>query len=125
MPVHYSQRLFPITLWTAQTLTPEGTSPSPIISCLSRVPDILMFRVTAASGAASVKIEYAISNDGVNFNDYTTQTAISPATATDFTTNPEEYHMLNCPTAPFLRLRITELAGLTSIVDATLWMREL
>ena len=126
MPVHYSQRIFPLTLWTAEALASGETLESAIINCTSRVPDILLFKVVGASGTGSVKIEYAISNDGVNFNEYDSQDPIITASATEFASkNEEDYHAINCPSAPFIQILVTELASLASVVDVTLWMREL
>ena len=121
------QRVLPIRLWATQNLDSTGTLTSPAINCQKADPDFLLFRIANAGGAADAKIEIAISNDGVNFNSFTSQDPISTSTNTDYATqNPEEYHSLNVPSAPWIKLRITELASLnTNVVDADLWVREL
>lgn len=125
-----TQKLFPATLWTAQDLDNDGVLTSAVISCLTRVPDVLMFRVTHASGAPNVKIEIAISNDGTNFNLVTSQPPIVPATATEFASyNPQAYHALVVlPVAPWIKIVVTEISAANldnNVVDATLWSREL
>lgn len=122
-----TQRNYPLTLWTAQDLDSGGTLTTNAIACWERFPDVLMFRVTNASADADVKIEVAFSNDGVNFNNYTSQDALTTSTATVYATqNPEEYHALIVPSAPWIKLKITELASANNnVVDATLWLREL
>jgi hypothetical protein len=125
-----AQKLFPITLWTAQDLDNDGVLTSSVIPCITRVPDVLMFRVTHTSGAPNVKIEIAISNDGTNFNLVTSQPPISASTNTEFGSyNPQAYHALVVlPVAPWIKIVVTEISAANldnNVVDATLWVREL
>jgi hypothetical protein len=122
----YRQRLFPITLWTAQDLDNAGTLESAVIQGFTRDPDIFMFRVTNAAQAADVKIEICISNDGTNFNSYDSQEPIVESTNTEFASrNPEEFHALTLPSAPWFKIKVTELGTHDdNVVDATIWMRE-
>ena len=120
------QRLFPVTLWTDTDLDNGLTLESAVIQCFRREPDILMFQVTNAGGSADVKIEYAVSNDGVNFNSYTSQDAICTSTATVYASQgPEEYHAMIVPSAPYIKIKVTDLASLDdNVVNATLWVRD-
>jgi hypothetical protein len=122
-----TQRDYPLTLWLTTSLDSGNTIESSIIPCWERSPNVMMFRVTNASGAADVKIEVAFSNDGYNFNSYTSQDPIITSTLTEYSAkNPEEYHSIIVPSAPYIKLKVTELALLNSnVVDATIWMREL
>ena len=123
-----AHRIYPLRLWTTQDLDASGVLTSGIIDCRNSDPETLLFRVTNASGNADVKIEIRISNDGTNFNSATSQDPLVASSNTDFgAANPEEYHGLIVPFAPWIRLVGTELSGTldNSVVDATLWMREL
>lgn len=118
------QRRYPLRLWTSQDLDNAGTLESGAIDCRTSDPEGLMIRVTNA-GAASIKIEVAFSNDGTTFNDYAAQEALVTASVSEWTI-PEDYHMVNVPWAPFVKLRVTEVASLDdNVVDAVLWMTEL
>lgn len=119
------QRLFRHVLWKAQDLDSGASIVSGVIDCRNADPEYLMLKVTAAGGTASVKVEVAISTDGSTFNSFTSQEAIDSATATTYASlNPEEYHSLLVPGAPWIKLRLTDVASLTTVVDADLWMRE-
>jgi hypothetical protein len=122
-----SQRIVPVRLWDAQDLDNTGTLTSPAIDCRKADPEFLMFRITNSGGNADAKIEVAISNDGTNFNSFTSQPALVASTATDYASlNPEEYHTINVPSAPWIKIQITELATLdNNVVHGTLWVREL
>lgn len=118
--------LFRHRLWQSQDLDAGGTLVSPVIDCTRSDPEYLLFRISNGSGAADAKIEFVVSFDGVTFNSYDSQDPIVASTNTEFTgKNPEELHLLTCPGAPFLKLRVTELGGLNNnVVDCDLWMRE-
>lgn len=118
---------FPLRLWTSQDLDSGGVLESGVIDCRHADPEGMLFRVTNAGAAADVKIEAAFSNDGVTFNEYGTQDAIVASTNTEWTSqNPEDYHMVLIPWAPFLKIKITEVGtNNDNVVDAVLWMTEL
>jgi hypothetical protein len=121
-------RLFPTTLWTAQSVAANGSTESPVIDCLTRQPDILMFKVaTTLLIEPNVKLEVAFSNDGVNFNFYTSQDPLITDSASVFSASTvQDYHALTCPSAPYLKLKVTDISGFDDncLVSATLWMRD-
>ena len=120
MPV----RRFPLRLWTSQDLDSGGTLESGVIDCRTADPEGMLFRGTV-TGTADFKIEVAFSNDGITFNDYTSQEALVASTNTEWT-NPEDYHLVTVPWAPFIKLKITELGtNNNNVIEATLWMTEL
>lgn len=85
-----------------------------------------MLKVVASGGTASVKLEVAVSNDGTNFNSFTSQDPIITATATEFASQgEEEYHAITVPGAPWIKLKVSDVATLATVVDADLWMREI
>ena len=85
-----------------------------------------MLKATAAGGTASVKIEVAISNDGTNFNSFTSQAAIETASATTYAgMGEEEFHSYTVPGAPWIMFKVSDVATLATVVDADLWMREI
>ena len=121
-----ASRLEAIPLWVAEPVASGQTLTSAAISCRFGDPEHLMIQVTSAGGAADVKIEYRISNDGVTFNDVAEQDDILASTATEFASpkGPEALHVLTCPSAPWIKILVTELASLSdTLVTATLWMR--
>ena len=121
-----ASRLEAIPLWTAEAVASGATLTSAAIPCRSGDPEYLMFQVTSAGGAADVRIEFTISNDGVTFNAVAEQDDIVTSTATEFASpkGPEALHVLSCPSAPWIKILVTELASLAdTLVTATLWMR--
>ena len=122
-----ASRLEAIPLWTAAAVAQGATLTSAIISCRFSDPEFLMIQVTAAGENADIKIEYVISNDGITFNDAAEQDDILPSTATEFASPkaPEALHVINCPSAPWIRILVTEATGTNdaTLVTATLWMR--
>ena len=119
-------RLYPLRLITATTLSALGTAETGAIDCRDSDPEYLLLKIVSASGNADVNVEVAISNDGTTFNSYTSQDPLVASTNTQYgSLNPEEYHSLVVPGAPWIKLRLTELGSLAdTIADATLWMRE-
>ena len=99
---------------------------SGLIDCRFADPNYLMLKVTnAGAGTESLKVQVLFSNDGVNFNSVNSQGDVDSATGTTWT-NPAEYHNLNCPGAPYMKINVTDLLdnGTANIVNATLWMHE-
>lgn len=122
------QRRYPLRLWNATTLAASATLESGVIDCRTSDPEGLMFKVSAVAETADVKIEVAFSNDGATFNEYDTQDSLVDSTNTDWaSTNPEDYHLVNIPWAPFVIIRITELSttNAATLINGTLWMTEL
>ena len=119
-------RLEAIPLWTAQLIESSEALTSDAIMCTRGDPEYLLVRVVG-TGAAAVKIEYQISGDGVNFNEETSQDPIVLSTATEFASpkNPEDWHVIVCPGAPWIKLVVTELSGTVAdtALDVVLWMR--
>lgn len=122
MPV----RRFPLRLWTSQDLDSGGTLESGVIDCRTADPEGMLFRGTV-TGTADFKIEVAFSNDGITFNEFTSQEPLVLSTNTEWASlNPEDYHMVLVPWAPFIKLRITEVGtNDNNVIDAVLWMTEL
>ena len=121
-----ASRLEAIPLWVAEPVASGETLASAAISCRFGDPEYLMFQVTSVNEAANVRIEFTISNDGVTFNAVTEQDDIVTSTATEFASpkGPEALHVLSCPSAPWIKILVTELASIAdTLVTATLWMR--
>jgi len=79
-------------------------------------------------GAADVKIEYAVSKDGVNFGSFDDEDDIISSTNNLFSgANPEGIHTVGMPNplAPFIKLKVTELTTTLAdtLVDLTLIVR--
>lgn len=123
-----ASRLFPYRLVAATTIGASGSVESPIINSQKADPEVLMLRVTSVAGAADVRVQYCISNDGITFNSYTSQDDLVTSTATEFAgKGPEEYHALVLPLAPWMKVKVTDVTAalVDTIVDLTLWSREL
>lgn len=122
-----ASRLEAIPLWAAEPVAQGGTLTSAAIACRFGDPEYLMFQVTATSENADVRIEFTISNDGVTFNAVAEQDDIVTSTATEFASpkGPEALHVLTCPSAPWIKILVTEATGTNdnTLVTATLWMR--
>jgi hypothetical protein len=121
-------RLEAIPLWVDTALGDDEVLTSVPIACKWGDPEHLMFRVTSVSGTANVKIQFLVSNDGTTFNTATSQDALVASTLLTFAAplNPEDYHVLTCPAAPWIKIVVTEISAgsLTDTrLDATLWMR--
>lgn len=122
-----ASRLVPYRLWNAADLDSGASLTTEAIDCRFADPEYLMFRVTQGSGTPDVKIEVAISNDGTTFNEFTSQEPIIASTNTTYgSLNPQDYHSITVPGAPWIKLRVTDVAALdNNVIDADLWMREI
>lgn len=120
------RHLFRHTLWTDTDLDSGLTLESPVIDCQLADPEYLALKITNAGGNADAKLEVAFSTDGVTFNAYDSQDPLIASTNTEFAgKNPEDMHIIAVPGAPFIKLRLTELATLNNnVVNAQLFMRE-
>ena len=124
-----ASRLVPLRLWSATALGTDAVLTTGPIDCRNQDPEVLMFRAASVAGTADVKLQYKISNDGITFNSIDSQADLVSTTVTEFTgANPEEYHALNIPLAPWIELVVTEISAANlsdTLIDGTLWMREL
>lgn len=115
-----------VTLWSGQDLDSLAAieSSGTRTNLMSAIG--LMFRVTNAGGNASVKIEYALSKDGVTYTSY--DTVVDAATATTWAGNsPEGWHQyaITFNAAPYIKFKVTDLATLNNnVVDAVLVFSE-
>ena len=120
------QRRYPLRLWTAADLDNGLTLESGVIDCRTSDPEGMLIRVTNVGGTANIKIQVCFSNDGTTFNDYAAQDDIVDASATFWSAALEDYHMVNIPWAPYLKIKLTDLLlADDTVVDAVLWMTEL
>lgn len=113
------QRRYPLRLWSATALAASGTLETGVIDCRTSDPEGLMLKVSSAAGTADAKLEVSYSNDGTTFNAYTAQDPIS--------TQPEDFHLILVPWAPYLKLKLTELSASNTdtVVTGVLWMTEI
>jgi len=124
----FTERLVRIPLWSAAAIAQAGTLTSPAIDCRRAMRfDALLMQVTSVlSAVPSVKVEYAVSEDGVAFGAFSDYADLVAASVTDFPT-PEGIYAVPLPNflAPFVKILVTEL-NVTSdtLVTATLLMRE-
>lgn len=122
-----SQARYSMPLWEATALAASGTLVTGVIDCRRGDPEGLLLKVTG-TGTPDVKLEAAFSNDGVTFNAYTAQDPIVASTNTEYATlQPQDFHLIGIPWAPFLKLKLTELTGSVAdtVVTGELWLTEL
>lgn len=123
-----AERLVPVRLLTAQDLDSGGSVETPVVDCRKGSLDHLLIKIAQASGDADVKVQVAISEDGITFNSYDSQDDVIASTATEFAgQGPEELHSFLCTvTAPFLRFKITDLSTTNNnVVDLTGFLKEI
>lgn len=123
-----SALLVPIRLWSAQLIAQAGTLTSSAIDLrrASRVDSLIMQITSVLSAVPSVKVEYAVSENGVDFGSFDDYADLVAASVTDFPT-PEGVFAISLPNflAPFIKIKVTELGVTTdTLVTATLEMRE-
>lgn len=116
-----------IPLWSAAAITKAGTLTSPAID-LRRADSIeaLMCQFTSAAGTAAVKVEYAVSTDGVTFGSFSDYTALVTDSSSAFPT-AEGLYAVTFPTlrAPWVQIKLTELnVNSDTLVTVTVEMRE-
>ena len=122
------QRRYPLRLWSATALAASGTLETGVIDCRTSDPEGLMLKVSSATGTADAKLEVSCSNDGTTFNAYTAQDPIVSSTNTAYSsTQPEDFHLILVPWAPYLKLKLTELSASNTdtVVTGDLWMTEI
>ncbi len=118
-----------ISIWTAEALVASGSAESPVIDLRTvKNPESIMIKASSVLGAADVKIEYAVSKDGVNFGSFDDEDDIISSTNTLFSgANPEGIHTVGMPNplAPFIKLKVTELTTTLAdtLVDLVLILR--
>ena len=117
-----------VTIWTAEALGISGTAESQVISLKNTIkPESILFKASSVAGAAQVRVEFAISEDGVAFGGFDDHTDIIADSNADFANNKEGVHAVSlaAPLAQFMKFKITELSGSLSdtLVDMTLLLR--
>lgn len=123
-----SEHLVPIPVWSAQLVAQAGTLTSSAIDLrrAMRVDSIVMQVTSVLSAVPSVKVEYAVSQDGTTFGAFSDYADLVAASVTDFPT-PEGIFAVSLPNflAPYIKLKVTEL-NVTSdtLVTLTLNLRE-
>lgn len=120
-------RLVPLRLLTAQDLDSGGTVETGVIDLRTADLDHCVIQIVQSGGDADVKIQAAISIDGTTFNDYDSQEDIIASTNTEWTgANPEDPHsFLVAVSAPFIKLKLTELATLNdNTITLTGYLKE-
>lgn len=74
----------------------------------------LMVKVTSVAGTPDVKIEYAVSTDGVTFGDFADEAPILASTSAAFGATPEGVHAISLEGVkrpPYLKIKVTGLGG--------------
>lgn len=123
-----TSNLAPVRVWTAQALAQQGTATSPAIrvSQTARAESLLMQVTSVLSAVPSVKVEYAVSDNGTDFGSFNDYADLVAASVTDFPT-PKGLFAVSLPNflAPWVKFKVTEL-NVTSdtLVTMTLWLRE-
>ena len=116
-------------IWSATAIAAAGTLTSPTIDTflMNRLESVLV-QFTSVAGAATVKLEYAISDDDVTYGSYDDETDIIADSNVDFATNKEGLHRVSMPAvgSRYFRLRVTELGGVLAdtLVTLTLLFRD-
>ena len=110
-----------IPLWDTTALGLSGTLTSPAID-LRRADKIeaLLCLFTSVAGTASVKVQYAVSEDGVTFGAFTDYANLVTDSSVDFPT-PEGLYAVQFPDlrAPWIKIKLTELTGALSDTKVT------
>ena len=85
--------------------------------------EAVWIKAASASGAADVKLEYALSVDGSAWTDYGLYTDLVASTNTDFTTDPEGLHPILSPPLPasWVRYRVTGVNSNPTDTVVNLW----
>lgn len=108
--------LVEMPLWSAAALATSGTLTSPALD-MRRADkfEALLCTFSSAAGLAQVKVEYAISQDGVTFGAFTDNAALVLDSSVDFPT-PEGINAVPGPAlkAPYYQVKLTELSGALS-----------
>jgi hypothetical protein len=115
-----------VDLWTAAPLGALGILRSVPLSNLALDPEVLLFQATSVAGAADVKIEFEIAQDGAGtFGSATANDPLVSSTATEYAGKaPEEVHSILLPAATLFRLLVTELGNnADTLVTATAHFR--
>lgn len=118
-----------VSIWSALALVASGSAESPVIDLRTvKNPESVLIKASSVLGVADVKLEYAISKDGVTFGSFDDEGDIISSTNTLFSgANPEAIHAVGMPSplAPFIKLKVTELSGSVTdtLVDLTLVLR--
>lgn len=123
-----AERLVPVRLLIAQDLDSGGSVETPVIDCRKGSLDHCTIKIVQSGGDANLRIQAAISDDGVTFNDYGSQEDIIASTNTEWTgSGPEDLHsFLVAVAAPFIKLKLTELATLdNNSVTLTGYLKEI
>ena len=118
-----------VLIWTAEALAASGSAESQVIDLRTiKNTESVMIKASSIAGAADVKLEYAVSKDGIIFGSFDDNDDIISSTNTLFSgANPEDIHAepMSAPLAPFIKLKVTELTTTLSdtLVDLTLVLR--
>ena len=126
-----AERLVRMPLWTTATaIATTGSIESAVVD-VRRFSglDSLVFLVASASGTADVKLEVAISSDGVTFTDYSDIDDLIQSTATEFAGSPDTTHAVSLPPTlgPYVKFKFTGVNANpadTELASAFLWGRE-
>ncbi len=118
--------LINLAVFPATAVASTGTYTTPVLNMMWMKEISLILKVHAASGSPDVKVEYAVSADGINFgsfDDYTDLVVSSGACAT-----PQGITAVPLPNmlAPYIKLKVTGIGAnpAGTIVDGTLVGRE-
>ena len=108
----------------------NGTGSAESVAVDLRHTDTLeafQYQVVSAGGAPDVKVEWALSQDGVTFNQYTDQSPIVASSAARATPEGMQFIALPAALARFIKFKVTGLATnpADSIFDGWLQCREL
>ncbi len=105
-------------LFSGEALAASGTLTSPVIDLENTIKaESIFIKASSVLGVADVKVEYAVSKDGVNFGGFNDATDIITSTNSVFSTNKEGVHTVAMPAvlSRYIKLRVTELS--TTVAD--------
>ena len=116
-------RYVPMRLFVATAVASTGTAESGVVDLTRATPRSLLVDLAADSGTPDVKIEIAISTDGVTFGDYADFDSILASSAGAFGSTPSGPHIQpldDFPVAPYVTFRLTGVGSNPATTTATI-----
>jgi len=123
-----TQRLVKALLFDAVAVASTGSAESQVVPMRAvAVAESLLVQATSASGTADIKVEYAVSHDGVNFGSYDDYTDLIASSVTEFQTD-EGLTAISLPNmlAPYVKFKVTGVGSnpADTLVTMRLLLRE-
>lgn len=109
-----SEHVYEARLLTNEAVASTGNAVSPALHLnLIDSIDAIVLKASSVAGAADVRVQYATSPDGTNFDAYDDNEDLCPSTLLQFPNNPEGYNVLPAPAARnlYLKLKVTGIGS--------------